>query len=96
MQIMKTKMLAAILFAGGILIGAGSSELIHAQAPSLASKLVFRTDLNNLPGQELLLFASTWQPGYRLPLHVHPEGHELTTSSRANRPSRSTASAPKS
>ena len=75
---MKTKMLAAILFAGGILIGAGSSELIHAQAPSLASKLVFQTDLNNIPGQELLLYASTWQPGYRLPLHMHPEGHELT------------------
>jgi quercetin dioxygenase-like cupin family protein len=78
MQIMKTKMWAAILFAGGILIGAGSSELIHAQAPSLASKLVFQTDLNNIPGQELLLYASTWQPGYRLPLHMHPEGHELT------------------
>jgi quercetin dioxygenase-like cupin family protein len=74
----KTKMLAAILFAAGIVIGAGSSELIHAQAPSLASKLVFQTDLNNSPGQELLLFASTWQPGYRLPLHMHPEGHELT------------------
>jgi quercetin dioxygenase-like cupin family protein len=77
-SIMKMKMLAAVLFAGGILIGAGSSELIHAQAPSLASRLVYQTDLNNLPGQELLLFASTWQPGFRLPLHMHPEGHELT------------------
>jgi quercetin dioxygenase-like cupin family protein len=79
---MKTKMWAALLFAGGILIGAGSSELIHAQVPTevpaLASRLVFQTDLNNLPGQELLLYASTWQPGYRLPLHMHPEGHELT------------------
>ena len=75
---MKNKIWAAILFAGGILIGVGSSELIHAQAPSLASKLVFQTDLNNIPGQELLLYASTWQPGYRLPLHMHPEGHELT------------------
>jgi quercetin dioxygenase-like cupin family protein len=74
----KTKLLAAALFAGGILVGAGSSEIIHAQAPALASKLIFQTDLNNIPGQELLLFASTWQPGYRLPLHMHPEGHELT------------------
>ena len=47
--IMKTKIWAAILFAGGILIGAGSSELIHAQAPSLASKLVFQTDLKSIP-----------------------------------------------
>jgi quercetin dioxygenase-like cupin family protein len=75
---MKTKMLAAILFAGGIVIGAGSSEIIHAQAPALAIRQVLQTDLNNLPGQEVLLFASTWQPGFRLPLHMHPEGHEIT------------------
>lgn len=31
----KAKMLAAILFVGGIVIGAGSSEIIHAQAPPL-------------------------------------------------------------
>jgi quercetin dioxygenase-like cupin family protein len=75
---MKTKMLAAILFAGGIVIGAGSSEIIHAQAPALAIRQVLQTDLNNLPGQEVLLFASTWQPGFRLPLHMHAEGHEIT------------------
>jgi quercetin dioxygenase-like cupin family protein len=74
---MKKKGFAALLFAGGIVVGAGSSEIIHAQAP-LATKLVFQADLNNLPGQELLLYASTWQPGFRLPLHMHPEGHELT------------------
>jgi quercetin dioxygenase-like cupin family protein len=75
---MKTRTFAAILFAAGILVGAGSSEIIHAQAPSIATRQIFRTDLNNLPGQEVLLFASTWQPGFRLPLHMHPEGHEIT------------------
>ena len=75
---MKTKLLAATLFAGGILVGAGSSEFIHAQVPALATKQIFQADLNNIPGQELLLYASTWQPGFRLPLHMHPEGHELT------------------
>jgi quercetin dioxygenase-like cupin family protein len=75
---MKAKTLAAIVFAGGILIGAGASEIIHAQAPRLATRQVFQTDLNNLPGQEVLLFASTWQPGFALPLHMHPEGHEIT------------------
>jgi quercetin dioxygenase-like cupin family protein len=75
---MKTRAMAAIVFAGGILIGAGASEIIHAQAPALAVKQIFQADLNNLPGQEVLLFASTWQPGFRLPLHMHPEGHELT------------------
>jgi quercetin dioxygenase-like cupin family protein len=34
--------------------------------------------LNNLPGQEMLIFASTWQPGFRLPQHMHPNGHEVT------------------
>jgi quercetin dioxygenase-like cupin family protein len=75
---MKTKGFAALLFAGGIVIGLVSSEIIHAQGAQLTTKLVFQTDLNNLPGQELLLYASTWQPGFKLPLHMHPEGHELT------------------
>ena len=75
---MKTKTLAAALFAGGLLIGVGASEIIHAQGAGLASKLVFQSDLNNIPGQEVLVFSSTWQPGYRLPLHMHPEGHEIT------------------
>jgi len=74
----KAKISAAILFAGGIVVGAGSSEIIHAQAPPHATRQVFQTDLNNLPGQEVLVFASTWQPGFRLPLHMHPEGHEIT------------------
>jgi quercetin dioxygenase-like cupin family protein len=75
---MRTKIFAAVLFAGGISVGAGTSEIIHAQAPKLATRQVFQTDLNNLPGQEVLLFASTWQPGFALPLHMHPEGHEIT------------------
>jgi quercetin dioxygenase-like cupin family protein len=75
---MKAKIFAAIIFAGGALIGAGSSEIIHAQVSAFATRQVFQTDLNNLPGQEVLLFASTWQPGFRLPLHMHPGGHEIT------------------
>jgi quercetin dioxygenase-like cupin family protein len=75
---MKTKTLAVALFAGGVLIGVGASEIIHAQGTGLASRLVFQSDLNNIPGQEVLVYASTWQPGYRLPLHMHPEGHEIT------------------
>src|ERR1700761_4741299 len=75
---MKTKIIAAAVFLGGVVIGVGSIEIIHAQAPTYASKQIFKTDLNNLPGQEVLMFASTWQPGFRLPLHMHEEGHEFT------------------
>ena len=75
---MNMRILAAVVFAGGILIGAGASEIIHAQVTGHASRQVFQTDLKNLPGQEVLLFASTWQPGFALPLHMHPEGHEVT------------------
>jgi quercetin dioxygenase-like cupin family protein len=74
---MKTKIVAAALFLGGVIIGAGSTEIIHAQAPPHATKQILQTDLNNLPGQEVLIFASTWQPGFRLPLHMHEEGHEF-------------------
>ena len=83
---MRAKITAAILFAGGILVGAGSSEIIRAQVhaqvraevPAHVTKQIIQADLNNLPGQEVLVFASTWQPGFRLPLHMHPEGHEIT------------------
>jgi quercetin dioxygenase-like cupin family protein len=75
---MKTKIIAAALFLGGIVIGVGSTEIIHAQLQPHATKQIFQTDLNNLPGQEVLIFASTWQPGFRLPLHMHEEGHEFT------------------
>jgi quercetin dioxygenase-like cupin family protein len=69
---------AIMLFAGGILLGLGSSEVIHAQMTGLAAKQIFKTDLANLPGQEVLVYASEWQPGFRLPLHKHEGGHELT------------------
>jgi quercetin dioxygenase-like cupin family protein len=69
---------AAALVAGGILLGLGSSEVIHAQMSGLAIKQIFRTDLANLPGQEVIIYASEWQPGFRLPLHKHEGGHELT------------------
>ena len=65
-------------FAVGIVVGGLSTEFVHAQAPQYETKQVLQTDLNNLPGQEVVVFASTWQPGFRLPLHVHPNGHEIT------------------
>jgi quercetin dioxygenase-like cupin family protein len=60
------------------LSGALQTEIIHSQAPLYATKQIFQTDLNNLPGQEVLIFSSTWQPGFKLPLHMHPNGHEFT------------------
>jgi quercetin dioxygenase-like cupin family protein len=67
---------AALLAAAAI--GFGSSELIRAQpAAGYSTKQVYRSDLVNLPGQEVMLFASDWPPGFRLPWHVHPEGHEF-------------------
>jgi quercetin dioxygenase-like cupin family protein len=74
---MRTTWVIAV-FACGILLGMGASQVIHAQAPSYATRQLVQTDLNNLPGQEVLLFASIWQPGFRLPWHIHPDGHEFT------------------
>ena len=66
------------VFAVGIVLGGLSTEFVHAQAPQYQTTQVLQTDLNNLPGQEIIVFASTWQPGFRLPLHMHPNGHEIT------------------
>lgn len=66
------------MFAAGIFVGSASTEIVRAQGPQYETREVLRTDLKNLPGQELLIFTSTWQPGTRLPLHMHPDGHEVT------------------
>jgi len=66
------------VFAVGVVVGALSTEHVHAQAPQYQTKQVLQADLTNCPGQEIIVFASTWQPGFRLPLHVHPNGHEVT------------------
>ena len=69
---------AVMLVAGGILLGLASSEVIHAQMSGLVTRQIFRTDLANLPGQEVLIYASEWPSGFRLPLHKHEGGHEFT------------------
>ena len=74
---MQKHILAIIIFGGGMLSGVGSSEMIHAQIPGYVTKQVFKTDLSNLPGQEAIIYASEWPPGFRLPLHRHEEGHEF-------------------
>jgi len=66
------------VFAVGLVVGGLSTALVRAQDPQYETKQILKTDLNNLPGQEVMVFVSTWQPGYRLPRHIHPNGHEIT------------------
>ena len=67
------------LFTAGIIGGLASSEWLNAQpVPAYTTKQVIQTALENLPGQEVLIFSSDWHPGFRLPLHKHPDGHEFT------------------
>jgi quercetin dioxygenase-like cupin family protein len=66
------------VFAAGLLVGAVTGEFVRAQGSRYTTTQVLKTHLNNLPGQEILIFESIWQPGFRLPLHVHPNGHEVT------------------
>jgi quercetin dioxygenase-like cupin family protein len=75
---MKQALTLGGVLAAGILLGSASMEFIHAQTPPYATNQILRTDLTNLPSQEVLIFTSTWQPGSRLPLHMHPDGHEFT------------------
>jgi quercetin dioxygenase-like cupin family protein len=75
--VMKRLILSAGLLAGGIVVGLSSPESIRAQVPGYVTKQVFKTDLVNLPGQEVIIYASEWPSGFRLPLHEHEEGHEF-------------------
>ena len=75
---MKQTIAACVLFALGVLVGSVSSEIIRAQGSPYVTTQILQTDLQNLPGQEVLIFTSTWQPGFRLPLHMHPDGQEFT------------------
>ena len=75
---MKRALAFGAFLLGGVVVGAISIPFVRAQAPQYVTKQVLQTDLNNLAGQEVLVFTSTWQPGFRLPLHLHPNGHEIT------------------
>ena len=75
---MKRAFAFGVFFLGGVAVGAISVQFAHASAPAYVTRQVLQADLNNLAGQEILVFTSTWQPGFRLPLHVHPNGHEIT------------------
>ena len=75
---MKRSIAFGAVFVGGVAVGALSTQFVHAQAPPYVTTQILQADLNNLPGQEILVFTSTWQPGARLPLHLHPNGHEIT------------------
>ena len=75
---MKRSVVMCGLFVLGSLVGSASNEFLRAQGSQYVTKQIAQTDLNNLPGQEALIFTSTWQPGFRLPLHMHPNGHEFT------------------
>jgi quercetin dioxygenase-like cupin family protein len=74
---MKRYIILAATLAAGVALGFGSSQIIQAQPSDYSTKMAYRADLANLPGQEVIIYASDWPPGFRLPWHVHPEGHEF-------------------
>jgi quercetin dioxygenase-like cupin family protein len=67
------------VFISGAIFGIAGSQLLFAQSPGglPSTKMIFRSDLQNIPGQEVLIFTSDWAPGNTLPLHIHPDGHEF-------------------
>jgi quercetin dioxygenase-like cupin family protein len=75
---MKQTIAACALFTLGVLVGSVFGPSIRAQGSPYVTTQIQQTDLQNLPGQEVLIFTSTWQPGFRLPLHMHPNGQEFT------------------
>ena len=75
---MKQTIAACVLLALGVLVGGVFGGVTRAQGSPYVTTQILQTDLQDLPGQEVLIFTSTWQPGFRLPLHMHPDGQEFT------------------
>ncbi|MBS0367159.1 MAG: cupin domain-containing protein [Proteobacteria bacterium] len=76
---MKRYLLYLAVFVGGVTLGLAGSRVVPAQTSSggYSTKMLLRADLENLPGQEVLIFASDWPPGSKLSMHTHPDGHEF-------------------
>ena len=75
---MKQMIAACVVFTLGVLTGGAFGGVTRAQEQPYVTTQILQRDLQNLPGQEVLIFTSTWQPGFRLPLHMHPNGQEFT------------------
>jgi len=76
---MKRYALYVGVFVTGAVLGIFGSQMILAQPTDggYSTKLLLRTDLQDIPGEEVLIFSSDWPPGSKLPLHIHPDGHEF-------------------
>src|SRR5215467_11823321 len=76
---MRNCVIGLILFSAGTIFGVLGSQRLSEQttATGYSTKMILRADLEDIPGKEVLIFASEWAPGSRLPLHVHPSGHEF-------------------
>ena len=70
---------------------------LHAQpAPTYMTKQVIQTALENLPGQEVLIFSSDWGPGSGSRCTGTPMAMSSLSWSRASKPLRSRVLAPRS
>ena len=76
---MKQYIVGFSLLMTGTILGILASPILPTQSNSTgySTNMILRTDLQNIPGQEVLIFASEWKPGAALPLHFHPDGHEF-------------------
>jgi len=76
---MRNWIIGLILFIAGTIVGVLGSQTPSAplSAAGYSTKMILQADLEDIPGKEVVIFASEWAPGSRLPMHVHPGGHEF-------------------
>ena len=76
---MRNYIFGFVLFTAGTTVGVLGWQMLSAQptASGYSTKMILRADLEDMPGKEVLIFASEWAPGFKLPMHVHPSGHEF-------------------
>ncbi len=65
------------VFAIGLAVGSLGTRAVYAQQLAPTPVQILRSDLQGVPGQEIVITTTDWSPGQRLPLHFHPGGHEF-------------------
>ena len=85
------------LFTAGIIVGLASSEWLNAQpVPAYTTKQVIQTALENLPGQEVMIFRPIGTPGSGSRYTSTPTAMSSLSWSRASKPLRSRVWTPRS
>ena len=68
----RTVVMLSLTLAGGIILGAVGSRMLHAQQEPIKRTVLVKTDLEGIEGKEAILFLAELAPGAVGGKHYHP------------------------